>query len=72
MDIKKLYEKFIYTQITRKGETTMTDKDREQYIEVLFALAGHGNYNKEPEKISHEISHEEEEKPKKRWLWRLK
>jgi len=50
----------------------MTDKDREQYLEVLFALAGHGNYNKEPEKISHEISHEEEEKPKRRGFWRLK
>lgn len=47
----------------------MTDKDRDKYIEVLLALAGHGNYNKETEKISHEISHEEEEKPKIRWLW---
>ncbi len=50
----------------------MTDKDREQYLEVLFALAGYGNYNKDTEKISHENSHEDEKKPKKRWFWQLR
>jgi len=47
----------------------MTDKDRDKYIEVLLALAGHGNYNKETENISHEIFHEDEKKPIKRWFW---
>lgn len=58
--------------ISQKGDTPMTNKDKEQYIEVLLALAGHGNYNKETEKISHEFSHGEEEMPKKQWSWRLK
>lgn len=50
----------------------MTEQDRLQYVEVLLALAGHGDLYKEDEKSSHEISHEDQEKPKKRWSWRSK
>ena len=55
-----------------KGDSCMTEQDRLQYVEVLLALAGHGDLYKEDEKSSHEISHEDQEKPKKRWSWRLK
>ena len=28
-------------RFSQKGDTPMTDKDREQYLEVLFALSGY-------------------------------
>ena len=38
-----------------KGDMLMTDKDRDQYMDVLFALAGFGNINVEKEKEDEKV-----------------
>jgi len=46
---------------SQKGDTPMTDKDRDNYMEVLLALAGFGNIkdykeNEQPEDLSVKLS----------------
>lgn len=50
-----------------RKEITMTNKDREQYFEVLMALAGHGNRTDGADE-STKKSTETEEPHKIKWL----
>ena len=45
----------------------MTDKDREQYLEVLFALAGHGYKNVTEDDNHQSIAQAEKERKKSFW-----